>query len=111
MKTNYNDLVGGLVDYLERMLNEDMGIPKNRHSCSSRMFGAYYSMSSFEEKELCTWIMNAGSDLDIDPLDMGHPQRDEEIEEYKAGVRKVIDHLKTYLPPEKLNDTGDENKL
>ena len=100
MKTNYTDIVKQLVSSLERALEMDMGIPQNRDYCSSNMFGAYYAMSSVEEIEFSTWIMNTGSDLDLDPLEKNHPRRAEEIEEYKNKLRDVISHLKTYLPDE-----------
>ncbi|MBN8520338.1 MAG: hypothetical protein J0L77_00375 [Alphaproteobacteria bacterium] len=96
MKTNYINIVKQLVLNLENALKIDMGIPKNRHYCSGNMFGAYYAMSSVEEKEFATCIMNTGSDLD--PLETDHPRRSEEIEEYKDRLREVINYLKTYLP-------------
>lgn len=98
MKTNYTNIVKQLVLNLENALKTDMGVPKNRDYCSSNMFGAYYAMSSVEEKEFATWIMNTGSDLDDDPLPRDHPRRAEEIEEYKDRVKEVIKYLKTYLP-------------
>lgn len=82
-----------------------MGIPQNRYYCSNHMFGAYYAMSAIDEKELATWIMNTGSELDHDPLDSAHPRRQEEIEEYKGMIKEIIAHLSSYLPPEERNIT------
>jgi len=97
MKTNYSDLILDLIDHLEGSLNEDLGIPKNRDICSGLMFQASRIVSPVDEKELSTWIMHSGNDLDIDPLELDHPQRADEIEEYKGIVLGVIKHLKTYL--------------
>lgn len=100
MKTQYPDLINQLVSNLEFALDTDLSVPENRDYCSSNMFGAYYSMSSLEEKEFTTWIMNTGSDLDLDPLEKGHPREVEEVEEYKNRLRKTISYLRAYLPDE-----------
>jgi hypothetical protein len=92
--TVYKEMLIELIEYLEECVETDFGIPQNRDRCSGAMFTTYYDMSSVEEKQLATWIMNTGSDLDIDPLERGHPERDDEIQDYKEEVLNVIQRLK-----------------
>lgn len=92
--TVYKELLIELIEELEEYAKADFGIPQNRDKCSGALLSTYYEISSVEEKALATWIMNTGSDLDIDPLERDHPERDDEIQDYKEEVLNVIQRLK-----------------
>ncbi len=100
MKTQYQSLIRELIEKLEKSLTRDMGDPEVRDHCSGAMYSTYYKMSSIEEKEFCTWIMNTGNYLNEDPLGISHPEYKDEIEEYKEKVLEVISNLKSYLEEE-----------
>lgn len=99
MKTQYSEIISSLIHDLEEASSLDYGDEKNRHNCANLMFKAYYSISSIEEKEFATKIMNIGSDFDsLSVLEKDHPLYEDDNEEFKKKIQETIDFLRSQLP-------------
>lgn len=110
MKSEYENLLKGLIYNLEAMLKMDLSAEDNRHKCADLLLRAYYNMSSVEEKELGTWIMNAGGKLDgLIPLEKEDPLYEQEIYDYREELVHVIEDLKNIAKQES-NRVEETNK-
>ena len=97
IKTKNVSLIASVVQLLEKYIANDLFIPANRYRMASLLCNTSDGMG-YGESALSKWIRKKGYELEIEPLDEGHPQREEEVEEYKAKVQEVISLLKSTLP-------------
>ena len=107
IKTKNVNLIASAVQILEGRLNKDYQIPRNRYDNANLMFGVQEGMG-YGESVLARLIRKKGYELEIEPLDEGHPQREEEVEEYKAKVQEVISFLKSTLPDDYIDTEEDK---
>jgi hypothetical protein len=107
IKTKNVSLIASVIKLLESGIITDLSVPANRYKMSTLLCHVGEGMG-YGDSVLSKWIRKKGFELEIEPLDEGHPQSQGEIEEYKAKIQEIIGFLKSTLPDGYIHPEEDE---